>query len=90
MKIVETVFDCCFVMEPFLREDNRGVMEVLYRRREQDGALFAFDLKEQRIYRIPKKHTFFGIHDQSIDNLQGKLMGVIQGRGARLHRGFEK
>ena len=42
MKIVETVFDCCFVMEPFLREDNRGVMEVLCRRREQDRALFAF------------------------------------------------
>ena len=81
MKIVETVFDCCFVMEPFLREDNRCVMEVLYRRREQDGALFDFDLKEQRIYRIPKKHTFFGIHDQSVDNPQGKLIGVIQGRG---------
>ena len=60
MKIVETVFDCCFVMEPFLREDNRGVMEVLYRRREQDGALFDFDLKEQRIYRIPKKRIFLG------------------------------
>ena len=60
MKIVETVFDCCFVMEPFLREDNRGVMEVLYRRREQDGALFAFDLKEQRIYRILRQHRLGG------------------------------
>ena len=30
----------------FLREDNRGA--------------FDFDLKEQRIYRIPKKHTFLG------------------------------
>ena len=37
MKIVETVFDCCFVMEPFLREDNRDVMEVLYRRRSRTG-----------------------------------------------------
>lgn len=81
MKIVETVFDCCYVIEPFLREDNRGVMEVLYRRREQNGALCDFDLKEQRIYKIPKKHTFFGIHYQSIDNPQGKLISVIQGRG---------
>lgn len=79
MKIVETVFDCCFVIEPCLREDNRGVMEVLYRRREQNGELCDFDLKEQRIYKIPKKHTFFGIHYQSIDNPQGKLISVIQG-----------
>ena len=28
-----------------------------------------------------KKHTFFGIHDQSVDNPQGKMIGVIQGRG---------
>ena len=59
MKIVETVFDCCYVIEPFLREDNRGVMEVLYRRREQSGVLRDFEIIEQRIYKIPKKHTFW-------------------------------
>ena len=40
------------------REDNRGVMEVLYRRREQSGGLRDFEIIEQRIYKIPKKHTF--------------------------------
>ena len=58
MKIVETVFDRCFVIEPCLREDNRGVMEVLYLRREQNGVLRDFVIKEQRLYKIPKKNTF--------------------------------
>ena len=29
----------------------------------------------------PKEAYLFGIHDQSADNPQGKLIGVIQGRG---------
>ena len=67
MKIVETVFDCCFVMEPFLREDNRGA--------------FWFWSEGAENIQDPKEAYFFGIHDQSVDNPQGKLIGVIQGRG---------
>ena len=58
MKIVETVFDRCFVIEPFLREDNRGVMEVLYRRREQNGVLRDFEIIEQRSIRYQRSILF--------------------------------
>ena len=49
VKIVETIFDNCFVIEPFLREDNRGVMEVLYCRREQTSLFDDFEINEQRV-----------------------------------------
>lgn len=44
MKIVETIFDHCFAIEPSLREDNRGLMEVLYSKREQTGLFQDFEI----------------------------------------------
>ena len=78
MKIIETVFDKCFVIEPGVREDLRGKMEVLYDNRELKDLLGGFEISEQRIYRMPCKHTFFGIHSQIIG--RGKLISVVQGK----------
>ena len=80
MKIIETIFDDCYVIEPSFREDSRGIMEVFYRKGEQTGPFESFEIKEQRVYKIPSKHTFFGIHYQSLGKAQGKLISVIQGR----------
>ena len=81
MKITETIFDSCYVIEPTSREDVRGAMEVFYQRDEMKNLLGGFEITEQRIYKMPRKHTFFGIHYQKRDKARGKLVTVIQGRG---------
>lgn len=81
MRIIETIFDNCYVLEPSIREDCRGVMEVLFQKKDSEEILPGFEIVEQRIYKLPKKHTFFGIHYQKNDKPQGKLISVIQGRG---------
>lgn len=78
MKIIEAIFDKCFVIEPDVREDSRGKMELFYDNRELKDLLGGFEIAEQRIYTMPSKHTFFGIHYQK--NGRGKLIGVVQGK----------
>lgn len=81
MKIIEKIFEECMIIEPTLREDNRGVMEVFYCEREINHLIRDFKIAEQRIYKMPKCHTFFGIHYQKAGKPQGKLISVIQGKG---------
>lgn len=81
MKIIKTLFDRCYVLEPSSREDSRGFIEVFFSARELSTIGADFAVAEQRIYTMPKKHTFFGIHYQSRDCPQRKLIGVVQGRG---------
>ena len=78
MKIIENIFDKCFVIEPGGRKDSRGEMEVLYDNRELKDLLGGFKISEQRIYKMPSKHTFFGIHYQKSG--RGKLISVVQGK----------
>ena len=80
MRIIETVFDACYVIEPSIRDDIRGRMEVFYDNRELKELLNGFIITEQRIYRIPKRNTFFGIHYQKPGKTKGKLISVVQGR----------
>ena len=79
MKIVETVFDKCYLIEPSSRNDNRGSMQVLYDDKEMRELLGGFEISEQRIYKMPEKHTFFGIH--YLKSGKGKLISLIEGRG---------
>lgn len=81
MKIVEKIFDDCLLMEMSQRIDNRGQMEVFFSKKEMDEVLSEFEIKEQRVYKMPKKHTFFGIHYQNQGCAKGKLISVVQGRG---------
>ena len=39
-----------------------------------------FNITEQRIYKIPHKHTFFGIHYQKPEGARGKIISVVQGK----------
>ena len=75
MRITETVFDKCLVLEPTVREDIRGSMEVFYNDPEMKDVLNGFELTEQRIYKMPA-NTFFGIHKGP-----SKLISIIQGKG---------
>ncbi len=80
MKIIETIFDSCYLIEPEQREDARGTMSVFFNRDEVAGVLKGFEISEQRIYKMPKKNTFFGIHFQKPGKAKGKLISVVQGR----------
>lgn len=77
MTITERIFDRCFIAELDVREDVRGEMQRLDLCELDDG----FVIKEQRIYKMPKKGTFFGIHFQDTALPQAKLVSVIKGRG---------
>ena len=79
MKIIERIFDDVLVIENPHRTDCRGNVSIL----GADGltALNSFVIKEQRIYTMPKAHTFFGIHFQNEPFPQAKLITVIQGAG---------
>lgn len=81
MKIVEKIYDECLVLEPTLREDSRGLMQVFYSRSMMAEYLPDFEVKEQRLYTMPRKNTFFGIHYQNRNMAKGKLISVIQGSG---------
>ncbi|MBP5528450.1 MAG: dTDP-4-dehydrorhamnose 3,5-epimerase family protein [Lachnospiraceae bacterium] len=76
MKVSETLFDKCLVIETNVRKDERGTMELLYKSDcEFEQILDGFNLTEQRIYKM-QKNVFFGIHRGP-----SKLISVIQGKG---------
>ena len=80
MKIVETIFDSCYLIEPDQREDTRGTMSVFFNKNEMAELLDGFEISEQRLYKMPHKKTFFGIHYQKPGKAKGKLISVVQGR----------
>jgi dTDP-4-dehydrorhamnose 3,5-epimerase len=76
MKIIETIFDNCLVLEPAIRDDSRGIMALFYCTvPEIKQILNDYHLTEQRIYKI-KKNAFFGIHKGP-----SKLISVVHGYG---------
>lgn len=81
MKIEKRIFDECLIIDPSERKDCRGEMKVFYSKNEFTQIIKNFEIKQMRIYSIPKKNTFFGIHYQSKEKAQGKLINVIQGKG---------
>ena len=76
MKIIETIFDHCQIIEPTIRKDSRGSMELFYSNDiEMQQLLNDYHLTEQRVYRMPE-NAFFGIHVGP-----SKLISVIYGSG---------
>ena len=80
MKIIEKIFDSVLLLQPDGREDSRGTMQVFFSEKTMVGLSVDFKITEQRIYRIPKRHTFFGIHYQTPEASKGKLISVVQGK----------
>ena len=63
MKIERHIFDQALLISLPARTDLRGGMTSL----DMDTLkeiLPGFSIREQRLYRMPKKNTFFGIHYQ--------------------------
>lgn len=55
-------------------------MQVFFSKKTMTELPDGFNITEQRIYKIPHKHTFFGIHYQKAEAAKGKLISVIQGK----------
>ncbi len=81
MRILDRFFDNVLVLEPLEKVDNRGTMVVEFSEDEIRKLNLDFEIKEQRIYKLPKAGTFFGIHYQEMTHPQAKLVSVIQGKG---------
>ena len=76
MEPVKTIFDTVKVYKLKSRTDNRGLMTYVY----EDG-MEGFVSKETRIYDMPKKGTFFGIHYREENEPMQKLVNVVKGSG---------
>ena len=79
MEIIKKVFDKALVLKFRTRMDNRGLMAVNYENEFVEDKV-GFIIKESRVYTIPKKGTFFGIHYREEKDPMGKLVTVIHGR----------
>ena len=80
MKIIEKIFDSVLLLQPDGREDSRGTMQVFFSKKTMTELPVGFNITEQRIYKIPHKHTFFGIHYQKAEAAKGKLISIVQGK----------
>ena len=80
MKIIEKIFDSVLLLQPDGREDSRGTMQVYFSKKTMAELPVDFNITEQRIYKIPQKHTFFGIHYQKAEAAKGKLISLVQGK----------
>ena len=81
MQILDTEFPDVKILCHDGRTDSRGVVDITI----DSGGLsehgIAFLCAEQRIYHIPRKGTFFGIHFQTGKHPQDKLIQLLSGRG---------
>ena len=80
MKIKQRLFDEVLVLEPAVRTDGCGTMTDLSPDQLREAVPQA-DWKVQRIYTMPARHTFFGIHYQAEPYPQAKLISVLRGKG---------
>lgn len=77
MEVVKQLFDEVYVIKNRTRDDSRGTMIVGF-----DESVYeecGFEVKQSRIYTMPDKGTFFGIHYYEDDI--SKMVSVIKGRG---------
>lgn len=81
MKIINSIFMKVKLLELSCREDSRGVMRIMYNEKDLSELGIRFTVKEYRVYKMPMKGTFFGIHYQDSDFPQAKIVSVIQGKG---------
>lgn len=80
MKIRQRLFDEVLILEPPVRADERGTMADFSPELIR-SALPDNEWTLQRIYTMPERHTFFGIHYQKEPYPQAKLIAVLQGKG---------
>ncbi|MGB3144344.1 MAG: dTDP-4-dehydrorhamnose 3,5-epimerase [Maribacter sp.] len=79
MNITETKLKGCFLVEPELFKDNRGVFFEVFRKDELDNKL-GYEINFiQENQSISKKGVLRGLHFQKGSAAQAKLVNVVQG-----------
>lgn len=79
MKITETYLKGCFVIEPKILEDKRGVFFESYQKKRLDAAL-GYDVNfVQTNHSVSKQGVLRGLHYQTGVYAQAKLVQVIKG-----------
>lgn len=81
MRVLERFFDNVLVLDLSDKADNRGTRVVDFNKDEIKKINIDFEIKEQRIYKMPRAGAFYGIHYQEMAYPQAKLISVIQGKG---------
>lgn len=81
MMIIDSIFEEVKLLDLSRREDSRGIISVTYNEKNLSEIGISFKVKEYRVYTMPTKGTFFGIHYQTPEYPQAKLISVIQGKG---------
>lgn len=81
MQVIDTKFEDVKIIVSDKNRDARGTMEVTFDFSKLADMGMDFQCKEQRIYSVEKKGTFYGIHFQAGDHPQKKIVHLLSGRG---------
>ena len=81
MRILDTAFHDVKILHFNCKEDIRGSMSVTIDHAEMVSEGIYFNCKEQRMYSMARKGTFFGIHFQNKAYPQNKLIHLLSGSG---------
>ena len=76
MELVKKIFNSVEIYKLKSRTDNRGQMTYAY-----EDCIDGFEIRETRVYTMPQKGTFFGIHYSDEATPFSKLVSVVQGKG---------
>lgn len=79
MKVKETNLQGCFIIEPTIFEDKRGIFFESYHRQRLEKALEQNLNFVQDNHSISTKGVLRGLHFQQGENAQAKLVRVIEG-----------
>lgn len=74
--MIKVIFEKVKIYRLRSRVDNRGLLTYVFDENNND-----FKQEETRIYSMPKKGTFFGIHYREESDPMTKFVTVIKGRG---------
>ncbi len=79
MKVIETQLKGCFVLEPKVHKDERGVFYESYHKAQLEEALGARINFVQDNISVSKKGVLRGLHFQAGKHAQAKLVQVLKG-----------
>ena len=81
LKVTKLVIEDVKILEYEVFEDNRGMKQAYYSKRELEKVGIHTEFVEEILYISEKKGTLYGIHFQNHPKAQTKLLYCTKGRG---------
>ena len=81
MEIIRSIFDSAKIIRYQSRKDDRGALSVIFDEEKLEKSGIKFQIKETRIYAIPEKGTFYGIHYRDPDDPMARILTITRGSG---------